>query len=157
MTQVGVERRQERRPLDDDAYAGMGVPVDPPFVSLGHPERPFQSKVIVRKRVIVDLHEEPWSEAFHHASHGHADGRRARSKHAGHLIEVVPAVGARPRGRVERAVNDAEIGDMDCHLIESGLYRGDSLVDAGDQLPQIGCARPPFFRFMQRFIEPRTS
>lgn len=74
MTHMGIKGRQECRPLDDDAYAGMGVPVDPPFVSFGQPERPFQSKVIVWKSVVVDLHEEPWSEAFHHAGHENAGG-----------------------------------------------------------------------------------
>lgn len=157
MTHMGIEGRQKCRPLDNDAYAGMGVPVNPPLVSFGQPERPFQSKVVVRKRLVVDLHEEPWSEPFHHAGHENAHGRLARSKQAGHLIEVLLAACPRPGGCVESTVDDAEIDDVARHLIERCLYRCRSLVDTPDQLPQIAFARPPFFRSTQRFIEPRTS
>lgn len=136
MTNVGVEGQEERRPLDDEAHAGMSVTMDAPFVSLGQPEPPFQRQVVVRKSVVIaDLHEQPGGEALHHAGHRDVEGRRLRSKLTSHLVKVVPAILERTRGWIECAINGAEIDDVVRHLIEAFLCGGDALVDALREAP----------------------
>jgi hypothetical protein len=150
MTTVRVECEEERRPLMDETYARMGMTVDAALVSLGEPEPPLQVQVVVGEVAAAAVHEQAGSEAIHHAGHVVVQRRGRRLESGEDLVEVAPAAAGRAGGRVEGAVNEAELGDVACHLVEGLVRVGEPLVDARRELPQLAIAGPPFFRSTQR-------
>src|SRR5580704_6150494 len=157
MATVRVEGDEERRALVDKAYACIGMAVDAALVSLGEPEPSLEVQVVAGEFAATAVHEQPGSEALHHAGHVVMEGRWRCPIPEGDLVEVGPAAAGRAEVGVEGAVDEAELDNVACHLLEGRLRVGEPLVDARHELHQLAIAGPPFFGSTQRWSEPRTS
>jgi hypothetical protein len=150
MATVGVEGDEERRPLVDEAYACMGMAVDAALVPLGEPEPALEVQVVAWEVAATAVHEQPGSEALHHAGHVVVEGRGRCPIPEGDLVEVGSAAAGRAEVGVEGAVDEAELDNVARHVLESRLRLGEPLVDARHELRQLAIAGPPFFRSTQR-------
>lgn len=183
MTEMRVERGEKGRTFVNDPDTGVSVTVDAALVSLGMPEPPLQvqivggkgvavvigggvvvtgrrgvtRRVVITRRVVVVAYEQARGEALHHAGHVVVNRRRRAAKPEGDLFEVRHALGGRAGGGIEGAVDEAEVDDIACDLVERGLDRGEPMVDQLRELLQLAVARPPFFDAVQRWSESRTS
>ena len=150
MATVGVEGDEERRPLVDEAYAGVGMAVDAALVCLGEPEPALEVQVVVGEVAATAVHKQPGSEALHHAGHVVVEWRGGGSVPEDDLVEVGPATAGGAEVGVEGAVDEAELGHVAYYLLAGGLGVGEPLVDARDELRQLASAGPPFFCSTQR-------
>src|SRR5580700_6304195 len=157
MATVSVEGDEEGRALVDKAYACMGMAVDAALVSLGEPEPSLEVQVVAGEVAATAVHEQPGSEALHHAGHMVVEGRGRCPIPEGDLVEVGPAAAGRAEVGVEGAVDQAELDNVACHLLAGRLRVGEPLVDARHELHQLAIAGPPFFDSTQRWSEARTS
>jgi len=156
MALVGIKGRKKRRTLLNDAYAGVRVSVNAPFVSFGEAEPAFQVQVVARK-IARALHEQAGREALHDAGHVVVERRRGRSKSDDDLIEHGPAFARRAGVRVERAPDEPELCNALRDLFKFRLHRRDPPIDARGELRQLAITRPPFSCSVQRLSEARTS
>jgi hypothetical protein len=125
MATVCVEGEEERRPLVDEAYACMGVAVDTALVTLGEPEPALEVQVVAGEVAATAVHEQAGSEALHHAGHVVVEGRGRCPIPEGDLIEVSSAAAGRAEVGVEGAVDEAELGNVACHLLKGLLRLGE--------------------------------
>src|SRR5689334_10251969 len=87
MAQMGIEGRQQRRALLDDAYAGVGVSMNAPFVSFGATKPALQVQIVARK-IVGPLDEQAAREALHDARHGGVEARGGSPEAEGDRVEV---------------------------------------------------------------------
>lgn len=150
MATMSVEGDEERRPLVDEAYARMGMAVDAALVRLGEPEPALEVQVVAGEVAATAVHEQPGSEALHHAGHVVVEGRRRCPIPEGDLVEVGSAAASRAEVGVEGAVDEAELDNVARHLLEDRLRLSEPVVDTRHELRQLAIAGPPFFRSTQR-------
>lgn len=157
VSQVGVQRQQQRRAFLHDSDSGMTVAVDPTLVALRLAEPTLQIEVVPRQARIVAPDEQPRLEAPHHRRHPPPDRVCFGSQASTQRREEGSTVIARAAGRIEGGGNlDDRLDvllDRDLRLLD----RVEPPVDEPGQAAQERLAAPPFFAPRTRPRDCRTS
>jgi len=67
---VGVERRQECRPFQNDTYPHMTMAMDAAFMTFGKPEETLQVLIVAGEIRIIAADKQARGEGIHGLGHG---------------------------------------------------------------------------------------
>lgn len=141
---VSVKRQEERGPLLHDSHARVGMPVDPPLVTLGFSEEALQIQVVLREVQQIAAGKHPPRETLHHPSHVLAERIGISREPELDLIELRPALFRGAVVRIEGHLDRADVLDLAANFLLVFGDRGQPSVDAPGEPVEWLVRGPPF-------------
>src|SRR4051812_36401589 len=157
MRRVSVQRRQQRRPVQDQADPRVAMTVDPTLVTLGQAKPTLQLEIIPDRFILLLADEQAGEEAEHHRRHAVPDRILRRLEAIDQRLELlrplgdVLAPGLQRRGHLRDHVHVSS--DHPLLLFDFVEAR----PDASRQPAELLLREPPFFASKFRWSDSWTS
>lgn len=157
MTQVGIQRQEQRRSFLHDPHPRMTMPVNPSFVPLGAAKPPLQLQVFLRQRQVLGADKQPALETPHQPGEVLAGRVLVGAESIPQSLELDATTLTATSRRIERGPDLNDFRDLPLDRLLIGSDQVQPPIDATRQSFQERLGTPPFFASRFRWSDSRTS